>query len=64
MSTAIELRNVEKNFGITSVIRNVSLTVAQGERHALIGQTGIKAIGHRRGKNLLADSHCYASLIR
>ncbi len=33
MSTAIELRGVEKTFGITSVIRNVNLTVAQGERH-------------------------------
>ena len=40
MSTAIELRGVEKNFGITSVIRNVNLTVAQGERHALIGPNG------------------------
>jgi len=40
MSTAIELRAVEKNFGITSVIRNVNLTVAQGERHALIGPNG------------------------
>ena len=40
MSTAIELRGVEKNFGITSVIRDVSLTVAQGERHALIGPNG------------------------
>jgi branched-chain amino acid transport system ATP-binding protein len=40
MSTAIELRGVEKTFGITSVIRNVSLTVAQGERHALIGPNG------------------------
>ena len=40
MSTAIELRGVEKNFGTTSVIRNVNLTVAQGERHALIGPNG------------------------
>ncbi len=40
MSSAIELRGVEKNFGITSVIRNVNLTVAQGERHALIGPNG------------------------
>jgi branched-chain amino acid transport system ATP-binding protein len=40
MSTAIELRGVEKSFGITSVIRNVNLTVAQGERHALIGPNG------------------------
>ena len=40
MSTAIELRGVEKSFGITKVIRNVNLTVAQGERHALIGPNG------------------------
>jgi branched-chain amino acid transport system ATP-binding protein len=37
MSAAIELRGVEKAFGITKVIQNVDLTVAQGERHALIG---------------------------
>lgn len=37
---AIELRGVEKSFGITSVIRNVNLAVAQGERHALIGPNG------------------------
>ena len=30
MSTAIELRGVEKNFGITSVIRNVNLTRRAG----------------------------------
>jgi branched-chain amino acid transport system ATP-binding protein len=40
MSNAIELRGVEKTFGITSVIRNVNLAVAQGERHALIGPNG------------------------
>src|SRR4030081_392275 len=40
MSSAIELRGVEKRFGITSVTRNVNLTVAQGQRHALIGPNG------------------------
>jgi branched-chain amino acid transport system ATP-binding protein len=40
MSTAIELRNVEKNFGVTAVIRDVNLKVAQGERHAIIGPNG------------------------
>ena len=40
MSPAIELHGVEKSFGITSVIRNVDLKVAQGERHALIGPNG------------------------
>jgi branched-chain amino acid transport system ATP-binding protein len=38
--TAVELRGVEKAFGITKVIRNVDLAVAQGERHALIGPNG------------------------
>jgi branched-chain amino acid transport system ATP-binding protein len=37
---AIELRGVEKSFGVTSVIRNVALSVEQGERHALIGPNG------------------------
>ena len=40
MSNAVELRSVEKSFGITKVIRDVNLTVAQGERHALIGPNG------------------------
>jgi branched-chain amino acid transport system ATP-binding protein len=40
MSTAIELRGVEKSFGVTKVIQNVNLSVAQGERHALIGPNG------------------------
>jgi branched-chain amino acid transport system ATP-binding protein len=38
--TAIELRNVEKNFGATAVIRDVNLKVARGERHAIIGPNG------------------------
>ncbi len=40
MSTAIELRNVEKSFGLTAVIRDVNLKVAAGERHAIIGPNG------------------------
>jgi branched-chain amino acid transport system ATP-binding protein len=38
--TAIELRNVEKNFGATAVIRDVNLKIARGERHAIIGPNG------------------------
>ena len=38
--TAIELRNVEKSFGVTVVIRDVNLKVAAGERHAIIGPNG------------------------
>src|ERR1700722_2039361 len=40
MSNAIEIRDVQKNFGATSVIRDLNLKVAQGERHALIGPNG------------------------
>jgi branched-chain amino acid transport system ATP-binding protein len=40
MSSAIELRGVQKNFGVTPVIRDINLAVAQGERHALIGPNG------------------------
>jgi branched-chain amino acid transport system ATP-binding protein len=40
MTTAIELRGVEKSFGVTKVIQNVDLKIAQGERHALIGPNG------------------------
>jgi branched-chain amino acid transport system ATP-binding protein len=39
-SHAVELRGVQKSFGNTSVIRDVSLTVMKGERHALIGPNG------------------------
>jgi branched-chain amino acid transport system ATP-binding protein len=39
-SSAIELRGVLKSFGNTSVIRDVNLTVVNGERHALIGPNG------------------------
>ena len=38
--TAIELRNIEKSFGVTAVIRDVNLKVAAGERHAIIGPNG------------------------
>ena len=40
MSNAIEIRDVQKKFGATSVIRDLNLKVAQGERHALIGPNG------------------------
>ena len=37
---AIEIRDVQKSFGVTKVIRDLNLKVAQGERHALIGPNG------------------------
>jgi len=47
-SPVIELRGVHKNFGATSVIRDVNLAVTNGERHALIGPNGA-------GKSTLFD---------
>lgn len=38
--SALELRDVRKNFGPTSIIRGVSLDVHKGERHAVIGPNG------------------------
>ena len=37
---ALSLRNVNKAFGQTEIIRGVSMNVAAGERHALIGPNG------------------------
>jgi branched-chain amino acid transport system ATP-binding protein len=40
MNSAIELKNLEKSFGKTAIIRGVSLDVKAGERHAVIGPNG------------------------
>jgi branched-chain amino acid transport system ATP-binding protein len=37
---AIELTDLQKNFGATPIIRGVSLRVPAGERHAIIGPNG------------------------
>ena len=37
---ALELRGVSKRFGRTEIIRNVSLQIPCGERHAIIGPNG------------------------
>jgi branched-chain amino acid transport system ATP-binding protein len=37
---ALQLRDVEKRFGMTHVIRGVSLDIVRGERHAIIGPNG------------------------
>jgi branched-chain amino acid transport system ATP-binding protein len=38
--TALSLHNVEKSFGQMRIIRDVSLDIRQGERHAIIGPNG------------------------
>jgi branched-chain amino acid transport system ATP-binding protein len=37
---ALELRDLRKSFGATPIIRGVSLSIVQGERHAIIGPNG------------------------
>ena len=37
---ALEVLDVHKRFGATSIIRGVSLEIRQGERHAIIGPNG------------------------
>ena len=39
-SSALELKNLRKRFGITEIIRGASLAVQPGERVALIGPNG------------------------
>lgn len=39
-ANALELRDVEKRFGRTEIIRGVTLDVRTGERHAIIGPNG------------------------
>lgn len=36
----LSLKDVHKNFGITKIIRGVSLDIEQGEKHAIIGPNG------------------------
>ena len=38
--TALSLRNVNKSFGPTEIIRGVDLDIRKGERHAIIGPNG------------------------
>ena len=37
---AIELRKLEKSFGLARIIQGVDLKIAKGERHAIIGPNG------------------------
>lgn len=36
----LSLKNVKKNFGVTEIIRGVSLDIVAGEKHAIIGPNG------------------------
>lgn len=36
----LSLKNVKKNFGVTEIIRGVSLDIVEGEKHAIIGPNG------------------------
>lgn len=38
--TILSLKNVQKNFGETQIIRGVSLDIIEGEKHAIIGPNG------------------------
>ena len=40
MTYHLELKNVKKNFGSTSIIRGVNLKIKKGEIHSLIGPNG------------------------
>jgi branched-chain amino acid transport system ATP-binding protein len=40
MTVALALSDLTKNFGVTPIIRGVSLEVTKGERHAIIGPNG------------------------
>ena len=40
MTAVLELADVHKSFGITPIIRGVTLDIAEGERHAIIGPNG------------------------
>src|SRR4030095_12592952 len=40
VTPALELREVSKQFGRTEIVRNVSLQIPRGERHASIGPNG------------------------
>ncbi|MBL4908133.1 MAG: ABC transporter ATP-binding protein, partial [Sneathiella sp.] len=37
MTSAIELKDVQKNFGLAEIIRGVNLDIRKGERRAIIG---------------------------
>ena len=40
MSTVLEIKNVQKRFGATEILRGIDLSISSGERVALIGPNG------------------------
>ncbi|NBR65409.1 MAG: ATP-binding cassette domain-containing protein, partial [Actinobacteria bacterium] len=40
ISSAIEMRGIEKSFGTNPVLKNVDFSVSVGEVHALAGENG------------------------
>jgi branched-chain amino acid transport system ATP-binding protein len=40
MSAVLELREVDKRFGATSILHGITLAIERGERHAIIGPNG------------------------
>ncbi len=55
MSHHLLLQDVRKSFGATAALRGVSLAVAEGEVHALIGENGA---GKSTLMKILSGAHC------
>ena len=51
MSIAIRIKNVNKNFGETTVLSNINIEFEQGKVHGLIGRNG-------SGKTMLMKCIC------
>jgi branched-chain amino acid transport system ATP-binding protein len=58
MNPVLQLVDVHKSFGITPIIRGVTLDIAEGERHAIIGPNGA---GKSTLFNLISGRHPVSS---
>ena len=55
MTPVLEIANLRVRFGATEAVRGVSLTVARGETHCLVGESGCgKSVTALAVMNLLA----------